>query len=845
MDSFNKNLIKKIFLSPYKSLLIFIALILLFEITGNYFLSYKIIIPAFSELEREKAQKDLNRIKNAIQREVFHLMQISKDWAYWDDTYKYVKEKDKAYEISNFQWESLNASGIELIFICSNNGRTIWHGIHDKILNKNIQLKRFSKNFCSSDPLIKLFKKKGGISGIISTENGPLLITLQQILKSSGKGPSRGIFVMGRFLHKNIIQTLSKQMNIHFTLMDLTKKNIPEKERKIAKKVLLKHYIFIEKNNNILLGYTIVRDINKKPLLLIKAKFTRDIMLRGLSTAKLVTLSVVTTFTIIFIFIALWIVLFRIETNRRRKKIEKLVQLKTKQLKENEERLRTLINATPDIICFKDGEGRWVEANKADLELFQLTNVDYRGKTDLELANYTHPVFKEAFKTCYQSDEKAWKNKTLIRNEETIPTIDGGKKIFDVIKVPLFHLDGSRKALIVFGRDITQEKILGKKLIRAEKMEAIGLMASGVAHDLNNILSTILGYPDLILMKLPDDSPVRKYVEAIKRSGEKASEIVMDLLTIARGVSAKKEIASLNDIIKEYIDSDEFKNFFKDHLNVSVELNLEKDLLNIYCSPVHIKKSLMNLVHNAAESIKGKGKIIISTRNQYVDKPLPKNQFLKKGEYVVLSISDTGEGIPEEYIDRIFEPFFSKKKATKKSGTGLGLAVVWNTVHDHDGGIKVSSDKNGTTFELFFPATRKKLIREDTKEEINKLKGNGEKILIVDDEEEQLEIYSSLLTMLNYKVFTCKSGEDAIFFLNKNKIEIVIIDLVMEPGISGFETLKIILEKYPHQKAIIMSGFYSENNIDNALKLGAKKFLKKPLTLKKIAIEIKEVLSEN
>ncbi len=189
----------------------------------------------------------------------------------------------------------------------------------------------------------------------------------------------------------------------------------------------------------------------------------------------------------------------------------------------------------------------------------------------------------------------------------------------------------------------------------------------------------------------------------IQDSGQRAADVVSDLLTVARGIAAPKVSSNLNILIQEYLASSEYQKLKSLYPGIILSKNLDQNLLNFDCSPVHIGKSIMNLVTNAAEAIPGSGKITISTQNVSISNSNFSNQ-LKSGEYVHLSVSDTGQGIPEENLNCIFEPFFTKKKMGR-SGTGLGLAIVLNTVKDHDGDIKVESNHQGTTFNLYFPAT--------------------------------------------------------------------------------------------------------------------------------------------
>ncbi|MFA9409354.1 MAG: PAS domain S-box protein, partial [Candidatus Dadabacteria bacterium] len=262
-----------------------------------------------------------------------------------------------------------------------------------------------------------------------------------------------------------------------------------------------------------------------------------------------------------------------------------------------------------------------------------------------------------------------------------------------------------------------------EKLTRSKKMESLGLLAGSVAHDLNNVLSGIVSYPELILLDLPKDSKFRKPIETMQESGHRATAIVQDLLTVARGAATTKEPLNLNDLISDYLNSPEFKKLEQFHPTVTVNVSLDTDLLNIDGSPVHIRKVVMNLVSNASEAIESSGNVTISTMNRYIDRSLRGFNDVDIGEYVVLTVSDVGSGISSDDLERIFEPFYTKK-VMGRSGTGLGLAVVWNVMQDHQGYIDVKSDENGTTFELYFPITRDEISDKDLSIPIKDYKGN-------------------------------------------------------------------------------------------------------------------------
>ncbi|WDP91193.1 MAG: response regulator [Desulfobacter sp.] len=394
-------------------------------------------------------------------------------------------------------------------------------------------------------------------------------------------------------------------------------------------------------------------------------------------------------------------------------------------------------------------------------------------------------------------------------------------------------------------REKAAQKELKDKLAGSEKLKNLGLLAGSVAHDLNNILSGIATYPEVLLMDANLDPGVRQGIQMIKDSGRKASSVVSDLLTISRGSRADKQILNINTVIERYMRAAEFHKITKTYPGVEIEVETEPELLNISGSYIHIEKAVMNLMLNAVEETAARegGKVSLSTANFYVDEGEDPNLFadLPRGESVVLRVFDNGSGIPEDCLDKIFDPFYTQKEMGK-SGTGLGLTVVQNAVQDHNGAIRVDSDHDGTRFELYFPAIRAELPKKDNGASLDEIRGRGETLLVVDDLASQRKIAASILKKLGYQVFTVADGEAAVEFVKTNSVDLLVLDMIMSPDISGLETFKRIREIYPDQRAILASGHSMSEDVLKAQAMGAGSFVKKPYTILDMGIAVKEEL---
>jgi CheY-like chemotaxis protein len=373
-------------------------------------------------------------------------------------------------------------------------------------------------------------------------------------------------------------------------------------------------------------------------------------------------------------------------------------------------------------------------------------------------------------------------------------------------------------------------------------MEALGLLAGGVAHDLNNALGILVGYSELLYDSLKEGDPLREDARNIIMGGEQSAAIVQDLLTLARRGVQTKVVVNLNKIVTEYLRSPEYLKMTTLHPGIRIKTQLEDELLPIHGSNAHLSKALMNLASNAAEAMTSGGEIIIRTENCYLDRPISGYDELQEGDYVVLTVTDEGEGIVEEDLKRIFEPFYTKK-VMGRSGTGLGLSVVWGTVKDHNGYIDVRSEKcKGTAFYLYFPITQEKDNGREANILADDYMGKGEKILVVDDIKTQCDMANRILSRLNYKVTTVTGGEEAVEYIKANEVDLIILDMIMEPGIDGFETYRRICEFKPAQKAIIVSGFAETERVKMVQSIGAGTFVRKPYIREKIGLAVRREL---
>ncbi|MGD9180284.1 MAG: ATP-binding protein, partial [Desulfobacterales bacterium] len=518
-------------------------------------------------------------------------------------------------------------------------------------------------------------------------------------------------------------------------------------------------------------------------------------------------------------------------------------------IQQSENKYRELVETANSIILRIEAAGRITFSNEFAQRLFGYSENEMLGQNAEQIILPAGRANRQGFEALVTSLQKN-PDRPMVNENET-ERRNGEKVWIAWTYQPIFNEKGLFKEILCIGNDITELKLadlekkdLQAQLQRAQKMEAIGTLAGGVAHDLNNILSGIVSYPELLLMEIDESSPLRKPILTIQKSGEKAAAIVQDLLTLARRGVAATEVVNLNSIVSEYLLSPEHEKLQIDHPDVKVERHLEANLLNILGSPVHLSKTVMNLVSNAAEAMLDGGKIIIRSENRHEDKN--KNAFdeIGRGDYVTLTVEDTGIGMAPEDIERIFEPFYTKK-SMGRSGTGLGMAVVWGTVKDHRGYIDIySKEGKGTAITLYFPVTRQELIKDADLVSLEEIKGQGESILVVDDVKDQRQIATEMLEKLGYNVTAVASGEAAVNHMRHHTADLMVLDMIMDPGIDGLETYKQITAIHPGQKTIIASGYSESERVKAAQKIGAGPYIKKPYLLERLGRAIKTELAK-
>lgn len=414
---------------------------------------------------------------------------------------------------------------------------------------------------------------------------------------------------------------------------------------------------------------------------------------------------------------------------------------------------------------------------------------------------------------------------------------------------PIFDSAGKLIEILSIGNDITELKKTSEEkeslivqLQGAQKMEAIGTLAGGIAHDFNNILQAIIGYTQILLLGKGKSDPDFSKLEAIELSAQRATDLTQRLLIFSRKVESRLKPIDLNQNIVQVVSMLE-RTIPK---MIKIDIKLEEGIHIINADPVQIEQVLMNLGVNARDAMPEGGTLSFETSNVYIDDDRSKkNVDCKPGDYLLLKVSDTGEGIDPKYLDRVFEPFFTTKETGK--GTGLGLAVVYGIVKNHHGFIQCESRRGrGTSFKIYFPIiTYIPKSREEKKVKVP-IKGGNETILLVDDEEPIRDSGRQVLSSFGYKVITAEDGEKAIgiYEHEKKKVDLIILDLIM-PGMGGRRCLEKLMQIDPEAKVVIASGYSIDENTKGIIEDLARGFISKPYDMQQVLYVVREVLERN
>jgi PAS domain S-box-containing protein len=503
-----------------------------------------------------------------------------------------------------------------------------------------------------------------------------------------------------------------------------------------------------------------------------------------------------------------------------------------KKLRESEELFRLLFNAINDAVFLHYGPGpdglpgRFIEVNNIACERLGYSRDELLGMSPVDIdAPDTVASIPPIMEKLNKEKQAIWEGVHIARNGRRIP-VEINNQLIDFKGIP---------AVLSTARDITDRKRIESQLIQAQKLEAIGTLAGGMAHNFNNILMGIQGYASLMLMSLKEDHPHYDRLKNIEEQIKSGAGLTQQLLGFARGGKYETKSLDINQVLSQSAAL-----FGKARKEIVMHMSLMEGALIVLADQNQMEQVFLNLFMNASQSMPKGGNIHLETKKMFLGEADMYPYEFASGEYVQITVKDTGMGMDEKTRKRIFEPFFTTKRAGE--GTGLGLSTVYGIIKGHRGFITVQSEVgSGTSFAIYLPASgqgpvKKKIVLPET------LKGT-ETILLVDDEKAVLEVNKEFLESLGYRVYGTGSGQEAmaVYMEKQNDIDLVILDMIM-PGISGGETFDRLREINSAVRVLLSSGYSINGDAQQILERGCNGFIQKPFHLEKLSQKVREIL---
>jgi len=510
-----------------------------------------------------------------------------------------------------------------------------------------------------------------------------------------------------------------------------------------------------------------------------------------------------------------------------KKRIEQELRENEKKYKDLSQEFNALLDAIPDSILLQSRDLEIVWANRA------------------AMANFNEGIENLAERHCYKllhQTSVPHNGCPVLESFDTgrpakgiIPITD---RVWEIRAVPVKNEHGEIANVIEIGRDITEMKKLEQQLVHSQKMEAIGQLAGGIAHDFNNIITAMIGYGNLVLMKIPEDDPARHYVEQILVTADRATELTQGLLAFSRKKVLNMQPVKLNDLVKG------LQSFLARIIGeqIEIETDLCKQQIVIYADSSQVEQVLMNLATNARDAMAGGGRLSLKTETSELDDGFVKvHGYGEPGKYACISVTDTGVGMDEETTKRIFEPFFTTKEAGK--GTGLGLSIAYGIIKEHNGYILVYSRLGtGTTFRIYLPMIENAVQKHEIPQ-YNEPQGGGETILVAEDDAPVREITSKLLREYGYTVIEAVDGEDALrkFADSHENVHLLILDVLM-PNKGGREVADEVRQRNPGIKVLFASGYPLDLLVNKSILQEGENFFTKPIAPRELLYKVREVL---
>jgi PAS domain S-box-containing protein len=847
--------------------LLIVAATMVGLVGGLYILSRAILLRSFSKLEADFARENIERASSALTNEINTLDQTTSEYGAWDQTHRFVHDRNTDYAKSEFPASTFLELKINFVAIFDEHGTLIFSKGFDPERGGETFLPVGLKDHLQPNSLlVRHTSPESHVSGILMLPDGPALVDSRPVLTSDSRGPVAGTVVMGRLLDSNEISHLGAMTRMALVDQRLDQGSLSPDFQKADQEITPANPIAIQSvDDNSLAAYEKINDVYGKPVLLIRVSLPRMIYEQG-RTSQLQFLLLLIAAALVFGAVSLYL-LERFVISRIANLTESITQigtsgnlsarlevsgkdelaflgtaingmledLESSQIDRHEGRTRLslIMEKMPAVLWTTDKELRFTSEMGAGLEKVVARSSEMTGKTLFEYFQTSDPdlipirAHRQALAGESVTYEFEWQN-----------------LVFETHVQPLHSSEGELLGVIGVALDITDRKHLADQLRQSAKMQAVGELAGGVAHDFNNLLMVVKGHAEMLtdrLSHIPADlsAPVRHNVEQIQQAAERAAALTRQLLAFSRMQVLQPRVLDLNDVVAGMIQM----------VSRVIGENIELAFLPggklgcVKADPSQMEQVVLNLVVNARDAMPEGGRLTIETSNVELDREYAAHHaVVEPGPYVMLTVSDTGTGMDDETQARIFEPFFTTKGQGR--GTGLGLATVYGVVKQSGGYIWVYSEiGHGTTFKVYLRQVGNEADKPAVEKTISGPAPGTETILFVEDEESVRELVGEYLRARGYRMIEASDGLEALDLATKHDgpIQLLITDVVM-PRLSGRELATRLAAKRPSLKVLYISGYTDDSIFRHGVLQGGMAFLQKPFNLKSIAQKVREVL---
>jgi len=844
-----------------KTLLI-VGLTMLGLVGGLYLLARVVLLRGFSHLEEDFARQNLERISSALANELATLDRTTSEYASWDQTYAYLHGKQPNYVHTEFPDVTFQQLKINFVVILDNSGRKVFSKGFNLVSLDPAQVPvGLDQHLRPGAPLLAYDTHPGKVLGILVLPSGPALISSRPVLSSSSQGPVAGTMIMGRLLDSDEALRLSEMTHMPLDVQRVDGDTIPQ-DFQLARLTISgpNATVVREYDQSSLAAYELLNDIYDKPAVIARVLFPRDIYREGrtvLLQFLLLLLSASLVFGAATLFLLERVVLSRVAdlsegiteigasgdlTARLdvsgkdelgylgtaiNGMLEDLANTEAER-HEGRTRLGVMIDKMPAVLWTTDTSLRFTSSVGAGLEALGVRANELVGQSLFDYFRTNDPEFP-----AIAAHRKA------LEGESNTYEMEWQKLVFESHVQPMHSSEGELMGVIGVALDITDRRQLADQLRQSQKMQAVGELAGGISHDFNNLLMVVKGHGELLLDRLPEDSPLRQNVEQVQKAADRAASLTRQLLAFSRRQVLQPRVLDLNDVVGGMIE------MFSRVIGENIELACVPgaNLGRVKADPGQVEQVLLNLVVNARDAMPKGGRVTIETTNVTIDRSYAAlHAGMAAGRYVMLIVSDTGCGMDGPTQSRIFEPFFTTKE--KGKGTGLGLATVYGVVKQSGGYIWVYSEVgHGTTFKIYLPQVLEVVHKPSLDKSPSGPPPGNETILFVEDEESVRVLVRGYLEGMGYRVLEAADGVHAleIAAAHQGAIQILITDVVM-PRLSGREVATRLSATQPELKVLYISGYTDDSIFRDGVLEGGMAFLQKPFNLKTLAQKIREVL---